>query len=151
MLARRSATYLGCRHLTCLKLSRDRWNRPSWGTQGSSWMLSTFATIAEPCFCDQIRPALEKAIIIMDCCIDPPPPPLIWSAQHILLILGKRNEASRIYRFVDSRFWARINTFVDSSIWLFKEHKILSWFAPQLSLWPLLFYFFPPDNCALIL
>ena len=80
-----------------------------------------------------------------------PPPTLIWSAQHILLILGKRNEASRIYRFVDSRFWARINTFVDSSIWLFKEHKILSWFAPQLSLWPLLFYFFPPDNCALIL
>ena len=43
-----------------LRLFRDRWNRPSWGTQGSSWMLSTFATIAEPCFCDQIKTSTGK-------------------------------------------------------------------------------------------
>ena len=27
---------------------------------GSSWMLSTFATIAEPCFCDQIKTSTGK-------------------------------------------------------------------------------------------
>ena len=51
---------LGCRPLTCLTLSRDRWSRPSKGTQGSSWMLHTFATTAEPCFCNSIKISTGK-------------------------------------------------------------------------------------------